>query len=76
MVRDTGETYHDREQIKIQLGREGHVYERDYTIMDVPNIVDITYGRDVGYTISEERLDKEIEDISATKIRERQSKER
>ena len=69
MVRDTGETHHDREQVKIQLGREGYVYQTDYTIMDVPNIVDITYGRDVGYTISEERLDKEIEDISATKIR-------
>tara|TARA_B100000941_G_scaffold286690_1_gene260687 strand:- start:889 stop:1023 length:135 start_codon:yes stop_codon:yes gene_type:complete len=42
--------------------------------MDVPNIVDITYGRDVGYTISEERLDKEIEDISARKIREKLTK--
>jgi len=76
MVRDTGETYHSREQMKIELGREGYVYQRDYTIMDVPNIVDITYGRNVGYTISEERLDKEIEDISATKIREKLTKER
>ena len=69
MVRDTGETHHDREQMKIHLSQEGYVYQDDYIIMDVPNIVDITYGRDVGYTISEERLDKEIEDISATKIR-------
>ena len=69
MVRDTGETYHNREQMKIKLGKEGYAYQTDYIIMDVPNIVDITYGRDVGYTISEERLDKEIEDISATKIR-------
>ena len=69
MVRDTGETHHDREQMKLQLGQEGYVYGDDYIIMDVPNIVDITYGRDVGYTISEERLDEEIENISATKIR-------
>ena len=35
----------------------------------VPNIVNITYGRKVGYTIEQEHFDKEIEDISATKIR-------
>jgi len=43
---------------------------KDYEIIDVPNIVDIMYGRDVGYTFTEERLDEEIEAISATKIRE------
>ena len=57
--------------MKTQLGEEGYVYEEDYTVIDVPNIVDITYGRDVGYTISEERLDKDIEEISATEIRAR-----
>ena len=36
----------------------------------MPNIVNITYGRKVGYTIEQEHFDKEIEDISATKIRE------
>ena len=71
MIRDTGETYHSREEMKTRLGEEGYVYEEDYTVIDVPNIVDITYGRDVGYTISEERLDKEIEEISATEIRAR-----
>lgn len=70
MVRDTGETHHDREHMKMQLSQEEYIYGEDYIIIDVPNIVDITYGRDVGYTVSEERLDKEIEDISATKIRD------
>ena len=42
---------------------------KDYEIIDVPNIVDITYGRDVGYTFSEERLDPEIERMSATRLR-------
>ena len=42
----------------------------DYEIIDVPNIVDITYGRDVGYTFTEERLDEETEAISATRLRE------
>ena len=35
----------------------------------VPNIVNITYGRDVGYKIEQEILPKNIESISATKIR-------
>jgi len=35
----------------------------------VPNIMNITYGRGVGYKIEEEVLDKETQKISATKIR-------
>ena len=71
MVRDTGEQYHDKDSIKIKLGREGYVYGADYIIMDVPNIVNITYGRDVGYKIEQEHFDQDIEDISATKIRQK-----
>ena len=41
----------------------------DYEIMLVPNIVNITYGRKVGYLIEEESFGKDIEEISATKIR-------
>jgi len=37
--------------------------------MVVPNIVDISYGRGVGYTFTEHDLGKELHDISATKIR-------
>ena len=40
-----------------------------YTVQVVPNIVNITYGRDVGYKIEQEFLGEEIESISATKIR-------
>jgi len=42
----------------------------DYIITVVPNIVDITYGRNVGYSITQEHLGEEIEKISATKIRQ------
>ena len=35
----------------------------------VPNILNITYGRDVGYKIEQEKFDKQIEEISSTKIR-------
>ena len=40
-------------------------------IMLVPNIVNITYGRGVGYTFEEEVFDKSITEISATKIRKK-----
>ena len=49
-----------------QIGYEHHI---DYIIMQVPNIVDISYGRGVGYTFTEHDLGKEIHSISATNIR-------
>ena len=41
----------------------------EYEIMQVPNIVNITYGRDVGYKIEQEIFDRKISGISATNIR-------
>jgi hypothetical protein len=52
------------------LAAEGFVYNEDYIIQLVPNIVDISYGRGVGYTFSQHDLGEEIHNISATKIRE------
>ena len=57
------------------LGKHGFVYNKDYIIMLVPNIVDISYGRGVGYTFTEHDLGKEIHDISATKIRAKMREE-
>jgi hypothetical protein len=51
------------------LGAAGFIYNKEYIIMLVPNIVDISYGRGVGYTFTEHDLGKEIHNISATKIR-------
>lgn len=42
---------------------------KEYIIMTVPNIVDISYGRGVGYTFTQHDLGEEIHNISATKIR-------
>ena len=36
--------------------------------MILPNIVDISYGRGVGYTFTEHDLGKEIHSINITKI--------
>jgi hypothetical protein len=52
------------------LAGEGFVHDEDYVIMLVPNIVDISYGRGVGYTFTQHDLGEEIHNISATKIRE------
>ena len=56
-------------QIVEGLSREGFTVNEEYVIMEVPNIVDISYGRGVGYTFTQHDLGKEIHDISATKIR-------
>tara|TARA_R100000278_G_scaffold121850_1_gene106660 strand:+ start:1289 stop:1660 length:372 start_codon:yes stop_codon:yes gene_type:complete len=48
---------------------EGFTNEKDYIVIKVPNIIDISYGRGVGYTFTEHNLGKDIHSISATKIR-------
>ena len=53
------------------LHNAGFTRGTEYVIMAVPNIVDISYGRGVGYTFTEHDLGKDIHDISATKIREK-----
>jgi hypothetical protein len=51
------------------LFEEGFTYGEEYVIMQVPNIVDISYGRGVGYTFTQHDLGEEIHNISATQIR-------
>lgn len=59
------------EQVKYFIRRDlDTLYQGQYEIQVVPNVVNITYGRDVGYTIEEESFDKSVTSISATKIRE------
>jgi hypothetical protein len=45
------------------------IYQGQYEIQVVPNIVHIGYGRGVGYTMAEETFDDETHAISATNIR-------
>lgn len=56
-------------QITTALREHGFKEGREYVIIHVPNIVDISYGRGVGYTFTEHDLGEEIHNISATKIR-------
>ena len=58
-----------KENIIRSLAKEGFTYNNEYIIMQVPNIVDISYGRGVGYTFTQHDLGEEIHNISATQIR-------
>jgi phosphopantetheine adenylyltransferase len=74
MIRDCqgwqGSNPFEIEKVKKFIQRDlDMLYQGQYTIQVVPNIVNITYGRDVGYQIEQETFDSSITDISATKIR-------
>lgn len=58
-----------RENIIAGLAKHGYKCGEEYEILSVPNIVDISYGRGVGYTFTQHDLGEEIHNISATKIR-------
>jgi hypothetical protein len=58
-----------KQSIIAALAAEDFVFQEDYDVMLVPNIVDISYGRGVGYTFTQHDLGEEIHTISATKIR-------
>ena len=57
----------------IIAGLEEHGYKCgiEYEVLSVPNIVDISYGRGVGYDIIEHVPPQKIGKISATEIRKK-----
>jgi hypothetical protein len=58
------------EQVKSYIRRDlDPLFQGQYEIQVVPNIVNITYGRDVGYRIEQETFDDATHSISATNIR-------
>jgi adenylylsulfate kinase len=74
MIRDCqgwqGSNPFEIEKVKAFIKRDlDPLYQGQYEIQVVPNIVNITYGRDVGYKIEQESFDENIHSISATKIR-------
>jgi len=73
MVRDqkiTESNPYTFEQIKENIEKALIDFQGKYDIIKVPNITNICYGRGVGYKIEEIVLPKEIQNISATKIRQ------
>ena len=58
------------EQVKALIRRDlDPLFQGQYEIQVVPNITNITYGRDVGYKIEKEEFDDKTKSISATNIR-------
>ncbi len=51
---------------RIHNAMAGH----SYTVLPVPNITHVYYGRDVGYAIEYIELPQDVQLISATKLRE------
>lgn len=47
-------------------------YEGRYVVVPLPNITHVLYGREVGYAVEQIDLDKNLETISATRVRELQ----
>jgi uncharacterized membrane protein/phosphopantetheine adenylyltransferase len=74
MIRDC-EGWHDsnpfkREEVENFIHQDlREKYEGKYIIVFVPNITNITYGRNVGYKIENEVFDEDTHSISATNIR-------
>ena len=63
------------EEICDNLEYELAEYAGKFRCYPVPNILNITYGRDVGYKIEQEIFEDSIHYISATKIREQMRKD-
>ena len=58
------------EQVKALIRRDlDPLFQGQYEIQVVPNITNITYGRDVGYKIEKEEFDDKTKSISGTNIR-------
>ena len=73
MVRDTPRDNNnpfDFEMVKKRIEKALINYQGAFDIIKVPNITNICYGRGVGYKIEEIVLPEQIQNISATKIRE------
>ena len=50
------------------LAQHGFTDGKEYVVVKVPNIIDISYGRGVGYSFTEHDLGKEIHDTYLTRF--------
>lgn len=60
---------YDFEQVKANIHAACVEFGNKIKVIEIPNIMDVFYGRGVGYNIEMLELDKEIQEISATRIR-------
>lgn len=60
---------YDFEKVKAEIKAACVEFGNKIKIIEIPNITDVFYGRGVGYNIEQLELSKELQSISATKIR-------
>ena len=72
-LRDVGGTDnsnpYDFEKVKEEIHSACIEFGDKIKVVELPNITDVFYGRGVGYNIEQLELSKEIQSVSATKIR-------
>ena len=70
-VRDTPLSEKNPYKPEERVKRIKNVYKgnKNVEVIVIPDITEVCYGRDVGWTVRKIRLDKQTEEISATKIR-------
>ena len=61
---------YDFEKVKKEIHSACVEFGNKIKVVELPNIMDVFYGRGVGYNIEQLELSKELQDVSATKIRE------
>jgi adenylylsulfate kinase len=59
----------DFEYVKSRIEHGLREFEGRFTVVPLPNISNVFYGRDVGYAVERIDLDLSIENISATEVR-------
>lgn len=60
--------------VKKKINEALSKYKKKYIILKIPVVAEVVYGRKVGYKIRKIILGKDIEKISATKIRKKMKK--
>lgn len=60
---------YDFERVKAEIRAACVEFGNKIKVVELPNITDVFYGRGVGYNIEQLELSKELQEVSATKIR-------
>lgn len=63
---------YDFERVKKEIHSVCSEFGNKIKVVELPNITDVFYGRGVGYNIEQIELSKELQEVSATKIRDGQ----
>ena len=61
----------DFEYVRSRIEHGLREFEGRFVVVPLPNITNIFYGRDVGYTIARIELDVATEGVSATEVRKK-----